>query len=84
MSSISSLQKEDTVILLYQQLQVAPPAGVSKWNEQHRGFVSAGGGHEAGTGVHAPLFQRQSFLFSGKILQHAGVMELHLLQRVPE
>lgn len=76
-------QKTDTIILVRQQLQVAPPTGVCEWNQHHRGLVSAGGGHEAGTGVHAPLFQREGFQFSGKVVQHAGVVELHPLQRVP-
>lgn len=84
LSCIPSLQKQDTVFLLSQQLQVAPPTGVCERDQQHWTFISAGGGCEAGTGLHAPLLQRQSFLFPGKILQHVAVMELHLLQRVPE
>lgn len=72
------------LVSLSQQLQVAPPAGVCEWDQQHRGFISAGGGCEASAGGQAPLLQRQSFLFSGQILQHAGVMELHLLQSEPE
>lgn len=71
LSYIPSLQKLDAVFLLSQQLQVAPPTGVCEWNQQHRDFISAGGGCEASTSVHAPLLQRQSFLFSVKILQHA-------------
>lgn len=83
-SYIPSLQNLDPVVLLSQQLQVAPPARVGEWNQQYRCFIGAGRRFEASTGVHASLFQRQSFLFSGKILQHARVMELHLLQRVSE
>lgn len=71
-----------TAILLGQELQVVPPTGVRKQNRHHWSFISARG--EAATGVHAPLFQRQSFLFSGKILHHSGMMELQLLQRMPE
>lgn len=79
----AALQQRFCITLLCQKLQVAPPAGVSERNKQHWGFISAGGGCQTAAGVHAPLFQGQSFLLSGKILQHAGVMELHLLQRVP-
>lgn len=71
------------MVLLSQQLQVAPPAGVCEGDQQHRGFISAGGGCEAGSGVNAALLQGQSFLFFGKIVLHAIVMQLHLLQRVP-
>ena len=71
LSYIPSLQNLDIVILLSQQLQVAPPARVCEWNQQHRDFISAGGGCEASASVHAPLLQRKRFLFSVKIMQHA-------------
>lgn len=80
-----SLKNIQTIFSLSQQLQVAPPTGVCQRDHERRVFiVGAGGWCEASAGVHASLFQRQSFLFSGKILQHAGVMQLHFLQRVPE
>lgn len=74
----------DFHLLLSQQLQIAPPAGVGERDQRQLGSVGAGEQSEATAGVHTSLFQRKSFLFSGEILQHAGVMELHLLQRVPE
>lgn len=67
-------------ILLGQQLQVAPPAGVGEGNQQHWAFTSAGGRREAGPAVQASLFQRQRLLLSGQILQHTAMMERHLLQ----
>lgn len=80
-----SLKNIQTIFSLSQQLQVAPPTGVCQRDHERRVFiVGAGGCCEASAGVQASLFQRQSFLFSGKILQHAGVMQLHFLQRVPE
>lgn len=79
------LKNIQTIFSLSQQLQVAPPTGVCQRDHERRVFiVGAGGCCEASAGVQASLFQRQSFLFSGKILQHAGVMQLHFLQRVPE
>lgn len=66
------------------QLQLAPPTGAWERNQERRGPVDAGGGPQARAGVHAPLVQAQSLLLPGEILQHARVMELHLLQRVSE
>jgi len=79
----------EQLVSLGQQLQVAPPTGVGEWNQQHGGgggggVLGAGGCGEAGASVHAPLLQRQRFLFPGKILQHAGMMALHRLQGAPE
>ena len=61
---------------------MAPPTGVHERDRHRRGSVGGGGGRrEAGPDAHAALLQRQGLPFPGEILQHAGVMELHALQR---
>lgn len=73
-----------TVLLLGRRLQGVPPARAGQWNQHPRGSVRGRGRGQAPAGAHTAPLQGQSFLFPGEVPQHAGVVQLHLLQGVSE